>query len=93
MAEQIDLEVTAALDGERADKAVAALLGVSRSRASELTAEFLLIDSVEADPSHKVRRCQTIRGRASIMSCGPIFVGIVVTDRARADSWATSISE
>ena len=38
-------------------------------------------------------RCQTIFGSASIMSCGPILVGIVVTSRCRAESWATSISE
>ena len=38
-------------------------------------------------------RCQTIFGSASIISAGPIFVGIVVTPRCAADSCATSISE
>ena len=38
-------------------------------------------------------RCQTTRGNAAIMSCGPITVGMVVTPSSRADSWATSISE
>lgn len=52
--------MTAVLDGERADKAVAALLDVSRARASELTAQGLLIDGVEAAPSQRVEQGQTI---------------------------------
>lgn len=63
MAEQVDIEVTAVLDGERADKAVAALLDLSRARASELTAHGLLIDGVEAAPSQRVEEGQTIRVR------------------------------
>lgn len=63
MADQVELEVTAALDGERADKAIAALLDLSRARASELASQGLLIDGADAEPSQRVAEGQTIQIR------------------------------
>lgn len=53
MADQVELEVPEALDGERVDKVVAALLDLSRARASELLGEVTL-DGVPARPSDRV---------------------------------------
>lgn len=84
MAEQIDLEVTSDLNGERADKAIAALLDLSRSRASAIAADGLTIDGVEAEPSQRVMTGQTIRcsrpGGSLVLDPEPVDFGVVYED-------------
>lgn len=84
MADQVALEVTADLDGERADKAVAALLGLSRSRVSSLVADGLTIDGVDAEPSQRVETGQTIRcsspEQTLTLDPEPVEFGVVYED-------------
>jgi len=60
VAEKVELEVPAALEGERLDKALAELLEVSRSRASELVEAGVEIDGAAARASARVRAGQVI---------------------------------
>ncbi|HEY6635052.1 MAG TPA: RluA family pseudouridine synthase [Acidimicrobiia bacterium] len=60
MAEQVELEVPAAMDGARVDKAVAELLEVSRGRASQLVEEGALLDGNAARASDRVTTGQVI---------------------------------
>ena len=84
MAEQITLEVTAELDGERADKAIAALLGLSRSRALAVAEDGLTIDGVAADPSQRVEAGQIINcsrpGETLLLHPEPVQFGVVYED-------------
>lgn len=59
--EQIELEVPATLEGTRVDKAIAELLGLSRSGASLLVAAGVQLDEVDAKASDRVRGGQVIR--------------------------------
>ena len=54
MAEQVELEVPAALDGARVDRAVAQLLEVSRARAVLLWDERVTVGGKEVRPSDRV---------------------------------------
>lgn len=84
MAEQIELEVTADLDGERADKAIALLLDLSRSQASSIAADGLTIDGFPAEPSQRVEPGQTIRcnrpEETLALSPEPVEFGVVYED-------------
>ncbi len=61
MADQIDLEVPASLDGARVDKALAELLDVSRAKASLMMQGGVLVDGIQARRSDRVRSGQVIR--------------------------------
>lgn len=60
MAEQIELEIPATMDGARVDKAVAELLQVSRGRASQLIEMGALLDGNPARSSDRVATGQVI---------------------------------
>jgi 23S rRNA pseudouridine1911/1915/1917 synthase len=60
VAEQVELEIPAAMDGARVDKAVAELLGVSRGRASQLIELGALLDDNPARASDRVTTGQVI---------------------------------
>lgn len=61
MAETLTFVVTEGLDGERVDKAVAGLLGISRSEAASVCRSGVLVDDVAAEPSDRVRTGQRIQ--------------------------------
>lgn len=60
MAEQIEVEVPAALDGARVDRAIAQILDVSRARATLLWDGAVTVDGRESRPSDRVATGQTI---------------------------------
>jgi len=60
VAEQIELEVPDALDGQRVDKAISELLDLSRARASALVGSGVEVDGVRARSSDRVRAGQVI---------------------------------
>jgi 23S rRNA pseudouridine1911/1915/1917 synthase len=61
MADQVDLTVSASLDGERVDKALAELLDLSRAHASLVMAEGVEVDGAPVKRSDRVRVGQVIR--------------------------------
>ncbi len=61
MADQIDLQVPASLDGARVDKALAELLDVSRAKASLMLQGEVEVDGIPARRSDRVRAGQVIR--------------------------------
>ena len=64
MAETLTVVVTEELAGERVDKAVAGLLGISRSEASSVCRSGVLVDGADAAASDRVRAGQTIECQA-----------------------------
>lgn len=63
MAEQIEIEVPESLDGVRVDKAIAELIGVSRSTASLVVEAGVEVDEILAKASDRVRAGQVIKCR------------------------------
>lgn len=63
MADQVEVQVPDALDGSRVDKAIAELFDVSRSVASEIVQDGVLVDGSEADAADRVRGGQVISCR------------------------------
>jgi 23S rRNA pseudouridine1911/1915/1917 synthase len=61
VADTVEIEVPPSLDGVRVDKAIAELLGVSRSTSAALLTKGVQIDDVDARPSDRVRPGQTLR--------------------------------
>lgn len=61
MASQVELEVPPALDGERVDKAIAELLGLSRAAANNIVGLGVEVDGEEARAATRVSGGQTIR--------------------------------
>lgn len=61
MAEQVDVEVPASLDGARVDKAIAELFDVSRAIAARVVADGVMVDGVSARGSDRVSEGQVIR--------------------------------
>jgi 23S rRNA pseudouridine1911/1915/1917 synthase len=64
--DQVELEIPAALDGARVDKAIAELLGLSRAAASQVVAAGVELDDSAAKPSDRVRGGQIIRCQAPV---------------------------
>lgn len=61
MAEQVEIEVPASLDGARIDKAIAELFEVSRAVASAVVDAGVALDGVAVRPADRVRGGQVIR--------------------------------
>lgn len=60
MADQVEVEVPAELDGARVDKAVAALLEVSRAAAADVVRSGVTLDGIMVSGSDRIRHGQVI---------------------------------
>jgi 23S rRNA pseudouridine1911/1915/1917 synthase len=84
MAEQVELEVPADLDGARVDKAVATLLDVSRAVASLVIESGVEIEGVVARASDRVRSGQLIvcdrPGEAIVLTPEPVEFTVLHED-------------
>ena len=86
MAQQIDLEVPVDLDGARVDRALAVLLGLSRSEAAALVERGVDVDGEVAEGSDRVRPGQVITSGtpelAARLEPEPVDFGVLYEDEA-----------
>ena len=84
MADQVFLTVPESLGGERVDKVVSVLLDISRSRASGLVADGVVVDGIAAEPRDRVDPGQVIvvaePGATPLVEPEPVAFGVLYED-------------
>ena len=84
MANEITLEITAELDGERVDKALAVLLGISRTDSRVLMERGVLLDGIATKPRERVKVGSTLvspkPSPAAELEPEPVEFGVLYED-------------
>jgi 23S rRNA pseudouridine1911/1915/1917 synthase len=84
VADEVELTVTTDLDGERVDKAIAGLLGISRSDARSLFDRGVRLDGEEVSPSARVRVGQQlitpVPTKTAALRPEPVGFGVIYED-------------